>query len=124
MLGDTNSQPILTPIGGDQDDFTKSQADTYYYPISTNPAVYLTSTTAPGAFYWDRNAGTLYPHTSTDRILLGGATDDGTSAFQLNGVFRQVQQVTPGTPPPSGSAPGTGGYNAVSQSKVFTYRWV
>ena len=70
---------------------TKSQADTYYYPLSTNPAVYLTSSTAPGAFYWDRNStdGYLTPHTLSDYVQAGQGyiADPSSAEYVTNGDF-------------------------------------
>ena len=34
---------------------TKSQADTYYYPLSTNPAGYLTDAPSDGSTYGRKN---------------------------------------------------------------------
>ena len=60
---------------------------------SLDSSTYLTSITAPVSFYWTEASGTLYPTTTTDRILIGGATDDGTSALQVNGnTFSQAQE--------------------------------
>ena len=61
-----------------------AQADTYYYPLSTNPAGYLTSGSLP-AQLWTEASGTLYPTTTTDRVLIGGAVDDGVSTLYVNG---------------------------------------
>lgn len=52
----------------------------------SNPLNYYNSTTLPVTVeLWNQSAGTLYPATPTDRVLIGGATDDSTSALQVNG---------------------------------------
>ena len=88
-------------------DLTKAQADTYYYPLSTNPAGYLTDAPSDGSTYGRLNGawavaggGTslwqsgiyatdiISPNPATDRVVIdpaGTLIDDGVSALQVNG---------------------------------------
>jgi hypothetical protein len=102
FLYDNNG--VLGEVAG----LTKALADTYYYPLSTNPAGYLTSGDLPSSL-WTEASGTLYPATTTDRILIGGATDDTTSALQVNGAsYFEGTDIEPIT---TFKVNATGGYN-------------
>jgi hypothetical protein len=102
---------------------TKAQADTYYYPLSTNPAGYLTAATAPS--YWDRTitgaTAYLQPHTTTDRIILGGATDDGTTILQANGYVKIVDGTQGANKVFTSDANGLGSWETLSIPSVGTW---
>lgn len=40
-----------------------------------------------GSGIWTESVGTLFPTTTSDRVLIGGATDDGISALQVAGAI-------------------------------------
>ena len=68
---------------------TKSQADTYYYPLSSNPAGYLTASTN----LWTRTLTTLSPATAGDSL------DMGTGSITADGGFLSSGGVTSLTVP-------------------------
>ncbi len=49
---------------------------------------YMINGVAIGGGAWTSDSGTLYPTTSADRVLVGGATDDTTSVLQVNGTVK------------------------------------
>ena len=60
-----------------------------------------------GGGYWTQASSTLYPTTSTDRVLIGGATDDTTTLLQVLGSTRTDFISTTFTAGIGVAAPGT-----------------
>ena len=75
--------------GTNTGDETKATIKTKLGTSSTSTDGYLTSTdwnTFKNGTLWTQGTGTLAPITTSNRLLVGGATDDGSTAIQILGA--------------------------------------
>lgn len=72
--------PVVFPIASSNYLYFKS--DDNLYAMNTSGVEYQVN---GGGGYWSLSSGALYPNTSSNRLLLGGAIDDTTSILQVSG---------------------------------------
>lgn len=76
------STPSTFPMPGE--DFLYFKSDDNLYAINSS-GTEIQINGGGGPALWTESAGTLFPTTSSDRLLLNGITDDGSSALQVSG---------------------------------------
>lgn len=76
------STPGSLPSGGS--DFLYFKSDDNLYALNSS-GTEIQINGGGGSSLWTESAGTLFPTTSSDRLLLNGITDDGSSALQVSG---------------------------------------